>query len=114
MILRGFGGYTHGCASAPPRNGRATRREESPTNKHQPLRVPNRYHRRGSGATVGDSHKGPLITGENPLFRKIVKHRNTPRTPKARPEWSRPKSGKAHDPKRPQRPTNRSAVVPLG
>jgi hypothetical protein len=69
-LLQGFGGYTHRCASAPPRNNTAARREERPISKHQPLRVPNGYHRRGSGATVGDRHKGPLITGENPFFRK--------------------------------------------
>jgi hypothetical protein len=67
-LLQGFGGYTSGCASAPPRNNTATRREECLISKRQPLRVPNRYDRRGSGATVGDNHKGPLITGENPLF----------------------------------------------
>jgi hypothetical protein len=61
------GGYTHGCASVPPRNSIATRREERPISTHQPLRVPNGYHRRGSEATVGDSHKGPLITGEKPI-----------------------------------------------
>jgi hypothetical protein len=71
MLLQGFGNYTRGCASAPPRNGTATRREERPISKHQPLRVPNRYHRRGSGATVGGDHKGPLITGKKPLFCNI-------------------------------------------
>jgi hypothetical protein len=30
-------------------------------------RDPNGYHRRGSGATVGDSHRGPLNNRENPL-----------------------------------------------
>jgi hypothetical protein len=72
-LVQGFGGYTCGCASAPPRNSVATRREERPISKHQPLRVPDGYHRRGSGATVGDSHKGPLITGENPIFSQITK-----------------------------------------
>jgi hypothetical protein len=52
MLLQGFRGYTHGCASAPPRNSTATRREECPISKYQPLRVPNGYHCRGSGATV--------------------------------------------------------------
>jgi hypothetical protein len=72
-LLQGFGGYTRGCASVPPQNNTATRREERPISKHQLLRVPNGYHRIGSGATVGDSHKGPLITGKNPLLRKIIK-----------------------------------------
>jgi hypothetical protein len=39
-LLQGFGGYTRGCASAPPRNDTTTRREEGPIRKHQPLRVP--------------------------------------------------------------------------
>jgi hypothetical protein len=75
MLLQGFGGYTRRCASAPPRNSIATRREERPISKHQPLRVPNGYHRRGSGATVGDSHEGPLITREKAHFQKITKHK---------------------------------------
>jgi hypothetical protein len=83
-LLQGCRGYTRGCASAPPRNSIATEREESPISKRQPLRVPNGYHCRGSGATVGDNHKGLLITRENPLFRKIIKRKtNMPRTPKA-------------------------------
>jgi hypothetical protein len=52
---------------ARPRNGTTTRREESPISKPQPLRVPKGYHCRGSGATVGDNHKGPLITRKKPI-----------------------------------------------
>jgi hypothetical protein len=77
MLLQGFGGYTRGCASAPPRNSTAARREECPISKRQPLRVPDGYHSKGSGATVGDNHKGPLIAGEKPLFRKIIKRKQT-------------------------------------
>jgi hypothetical protein len=66
--LQGFGGYTRGCASAPPWNSTTSRREGCPISKHQPLRDPNGYHRRGSGATVGDSHRGPLKTGGKPIF----------------------------------------------
>jgi hypothetical protein len=69
-LLQGFGGYTHKCDSAPPRNSTTTRREESPISKRQPLWVPNGYHYRGSGPTVGDSHKGPLISRENTPFEK--------------------------------------------
>jgi hypothetical protein len=65
---KGFEGYTRGCASVPPQNSIATRREERPISKRQPLRVPNGYHRRGSGATVGDNHEGPLMTREKPHF----------------------------------------------
>jgi hypothetical protein len=39
-LLQGFGGYTRGCASAPPQNVTPSRREESPNRKHQPLQVP--------------------------------------------------------------------------
>jgi hypothetical protein len=38
----------------------ATRREERPISKRQHLRDPNGYTHRCSGATLGDSHKGPL------------------------------------------------------
>jgi hypothetical protein len=38
----------------------ATRREERPISKRQHLRDPNGYTHRCSGATIGDSHKGPL------------------------------------------------------
>jgi hypothetical protein len=31
MLLQGFGGYTRGCASAPPRNGTATRGKSIPS-----------------------------------------------------------------------------------
>jgi hypothetical protein len=61
-------GYTRGCASAPPRNSIAARKEERPISRRQPLRVLDGYLRRGSGATDGDSNKGPLITGEEPIF----------------------------------------------
>jgi hypothetical protein len=40
MLLQGFGGYTSGCANAPPRNSTASRREECPISKRQPLRDP--------------------------------------------------------------------------
>jgi hypothetical protein len=36
-----------------------------------------RHHHGGSGATVRDGHKGPLMTRENPLFRKITKRKRT-------------------------------------
>jgi hypothetical protein len=72
-LLQGFGGYTRVCASAHPRNGTSTRREECPISEHQSLRVPNGYPRRGSGATIGDSHRGPLITGGKPIFLQITK-----------------------------------------
>jgi hypothetical protein len=76
-LLQGFGGYTRGCASAPPRINTATRREERPISEDQPLRVPNGYHRGGTGATVGGSHKGPLKARAKPIFQKIIKCEQT-------------------------------------
>jgi hypothetical protein len=77
-LPQGFGGYTRGCASTPPQNSTATRREECPISKHQPLRVPNGYHRRGLGATVGDSHGGPLNNlGKTHFLSQITKHKRT-------------------------------------
>jgi hypothetical protein len=76
-LLQGFGVYTHGCASAPPRNSTTNRREESPISKHQPLRVPNGYHRRGSGATIGGS---PNNGGKPPFLKNNKTQMNAPRT----------------------------------
>jgi hypothetical protein len=75
MLLQGFGGYTRGCASAPLQNSTTIRRGERPIRKRQPLQVPDEYHRRGSGATVGDNHKGTLITGGNPF--SFANNKNT-------------------------------------
>jgi hypothetical protein len=49
-------------------------KEECPISKRQPLLVPNGHHRRGTGATVGDSHEGPLITRKKTLsfFAKMI------------------------------------------
>jgi hypothetical protein len=63
----------HGTAQQPG--------EERPISKRQPLRVPNGQHRRGSRATVGDSHEGPLITRGKPfLLRKSNKMQMNPQT----------------------------------
>jgi hypothetical protein len=91
-LLQGFGGYTRGCASTPPWNSTTTRKEECSISKLQPLRVPNRYHCRVSGATIGDNYKGHLITGETPLSKNNKKQKNKPTNPKkTRSVWSRPK-----------------------
>jgi hypothetical protein len=45
----------------------ATRREECPISKRQHLRDPNGYTHRCSGATVGDSHEGPLNNQGKPV-----------------------------------------------
>jgi hypothetical protein len=75
MLLQGFGGYTRGCSSAPPRNGTTSRREECPISKHQPMRDPNRHYRRGLGATVRDIHRGPLNNQGKPIFFCKTKHK---------------------------------------
>jgi hypothetical protein len=46
----------------------ATRGEESPISKRQHLRDPPGYTHRCSGATVGDSHKGPLNNRGKPAY----------------------------------------------
>jgi hypothetical protein len=46
----------------------ATRGEESPISKRQHLRDPPGYTHRCSGATVGDSHKGPLNNRGKPTY----------------------------------------------
>jgi hypothetical protein len=51
---------------------------DRPISKHQPLQDPNGYHCRGSGATVGDSHRGPLKNRGKPIFFcKNTKHKRT-------------------------------------
>jgi hypothetical protein len=66
-----------GVLARPPRNSTTTRREGRLISEHEPLRVPDGYHRRGSRATVGDSRKCPLMTGGETLFRKIIKYKQT-------------------------------------
>jgi hypothetical protein len=55
----------------------ATRREESPINKRRHLRDPNGYTRKCSGATVGDSHKGPVNNQGKPTYFKKTKRKRT-------------------------------------
>jgi hypothetical protein len=57
---RASGARPAGPLTRPHGTALATRREERPISKRQHLRDPNGYARRCSGATVGDSHKGPL------------------------------------------------------
>jgi hypothetical protein len=66
MLLQGFGGQTRGSADAAPRQALATRREGCPISRLQHLREPGRHARRCSGATVGESPKGPLKNRGNP------------------------------------------------
>jgi hypothetical protein len=75
---------------------------------------PNGYHCRGSGATIGDSHKSPLITREKPLSKNYKTETNRPANRKIRSAWPRPETKEGPRPKKPQRPTKRSVAVPLG
>jgi hypothetical protein len=90
-LLQGFRGYTRGCASAPPRNSTTSKREERPISKHQPLRDPNGYHRRGSGATVGDSPRGPLKQpGENQFLSQKTQTNSQNITHTVTAQWQGP------------------------
>jgi hypothetical protein len=112
--LQGFGGYTRGCASAPPRNSTTFRREGCPISKHHPLRDPNGYRRRGSGATVGDSHRGPPKNrGKNPFsFANNKTHMNSQIINHAQDNHG-PVAG-AHGPGNLSGPPEWSAPAPLG
>jgi hypothetical protein len=90
-LLQRFGGYTRGCASTPPQNSTTPRREECPISKHQPLQDPNGYHRRGSGATVGDNHRGPLNNRGKPTF--FRKKQNTNELTTTKHTRKRPRPG---------------------
>jgi hypothetical protein len=66
-LVQNFGARPRGSASAAPRNSTSNQGEESPISRRQHLRDPHGYTHRCSGATVGDSHKGPLNNQGNPL-----------------------------------------------
>jgi hypothetical protein len=51
-----------------PRNSTSVQGEECPISKCQHLRDPNGYTHRCSGATVGDSHEGPLNNQGKPAY----------------------------------------------
>jgi hypothetical protein len=70
--------------------------------------------RHASIICVGDSHKVPLITGETPFFEKMINANKRATNPKNTLPVVAAQSGKAHDPKKPQRPTNRPVATPLG
>jgi hypothetical protein len=57
---RASGARPAGLLTRPHGTALATRKKECPISKRQHLREPNGYTRRCSGATVGDSHEGPL------------------------------------------------------
>jgi hypothetical protein len=59
-LLKASGARPAGLLARPHRIASATRGEERPISKRQHLRDPNGYTHRCSGATVGDSHEGPL------------------------------------------------------
>jgi cell wall-associated NlpC family hydrolase len=66
----------------------ATRREERPISKRQHLRDPNGYTHKCSGATIGDSHKGPLNYQGNP---PKTHKKNAKREPAHEPKNARAK-----------------------
>jgi hypothetical protein len=106
-FCKASGGNTRGCASTPPWNSTTSRREEHPISKHQPLRDPNGYHRKGSGATVRDSHRGPLNNRGKPHFLlQITKHKHKTCSRRSRP------SGRGPQTWRPQRPTRTVSPSP--
>jgi hypothetical protein len=59
-LLQGFGARPAGPLMRPHGKALATRREERPISRLQHLWDPNGYTHRCSGATIRDSHKGPL------------------------------------------------------
>jgi hypothetical protein len=113
-LLQGFGGYTRGCASTPPWNSTTTRKEECSISKLQPLRVPNRYHCRVSGATIGDNYKGHLITGETPLSKNNKKQKTNLQTPKNTLRMVAAQSRRAHGPESHNGPPSGRSRYPLG
>jgi hypothetical protein len=60
----------------------ATRGEERPISKRQHLRDPSGYTHRCSGATVGDSHKGPLNNWGKPTSSRKKRKRKLIHEPK--------------------------------
>jgi hypothetical protein len=106
-------GATPAGALAPPRNSTTSKREECPINKHQPLRGPNGYHRRGSGATVRDSHWGPLKHGGKHVFFANNKTQMNSRNIKHVRYNHGPVAG-ARGPGGLSGPPERSAPAPLG
>jgi hypothetical protein len=69
-LLQGFGGYTHGCASAPPRNVTHIQRGRKPYQKLQPLRYPLIIPAKARGLLSGTAIGGPLTMGEITLSKK--------------------------------------------
>jgi hypothetical protein len=67
MLLQGFGARPAGPLARPHEIAPATKREERPISKRQHLQDPNGYTHRCLGATVGDSHEGPLNSQGKPV-----------------------------------------------
>jgi hypothetical protein len=62
-------------AGATPWNSISNQGGDLPISKRQHLRGPNGHTHRRSGATVEDSHEGPLNDQRNPI--KLVKRKRT-------------------------------------
>jgi hypothetical protein len=110
-LLQGFRGYTRGCVSVPPRNGTTimgrTSHQEAPA-----FAGSYGYLGKGSGATVGDGHKGPLITGENHPFLKN-NEQSSLQTASHATHRRGPRQGRAHDPESLCSPISSRLVAPL-
>jgi hypothetical protein len=79
----------------------ATRGEESPINKRQHLRDPPGHTHRCSGATVGDSHKGPLNNQGKPTHLRIKQTQtNLKSTRKINPRAHGPPDNRLSHPRR--------------
>jgi hypothetical protein len=87
-LLQGFGGYTHGCASAPHgtsqhSEGKKVLRES--LSLCESLQIPLQR----LEATVRDSHRGPLKRGKSPLPKNKQSNATTNHLP-CRPKQKRP------------------------
>jgi hypothetical protein len=92
-LLQGFGGYTHGCASAPHgtsqhSEGKKVLRES--LSLCESLQIPLQR----LEATVRDSHRGPLKRGKSPLPKNKQSNATTNHLP-CRPKQKRPTTQKA-------------------
>ena len=95
-LLQGLGGYTRGCARAPPRKFSHTQNKQPCTelSGRRPEGTSlcrNKLHSyKASGATVGDKHKGSPNQGDNhPRLIRAVHHHDL-HYPKKRIEHTRP------------------------
>jgi hypothetical protein len=104
---RASGARPAGLLTRPHGTAFSNQGEECPISKCQHPRDPNGYTRRCSGATVGDSHKGPLNNQGNPLKTRKNAKRGLNHEPKAHARHD-------HDPGGPRSPPGWHGGRPLG